>query len=134
MLTLHCTLPQGPPTLFDTESVAHKQWAATGQTIQRSHTKLQEQGLGGLKGILIISAHWESESDIIKSEPGMLLPLVRVRPLTNSYPPPVLGRLSQHDAVAAHLRLLRLPAGLLHPGLSARDARPGWHRRGWPGA
>lgn len=53
--------------MFDTASVAHKQWAATGRTIQRAHAALKEQGSEGLKGILIISAHWESESDAIKS-------------------------------------------------------------------
>lgn len=54
---------QGPPTLFDTKHAAHKQWAKTGKAISKYAASYE----GGLKGIVFVSAHWESDNDSVLS-------------------------------------------------------------------
>ncbi|KDN52883.1 LigB subunit of an aromatic-ring-opening dioxygenase LigAB [Tilletiaria anomala UBC 951] len=46
----------GPPTMFDPSHPAYAEWEKFGQEIRKEHN----DGNGGLKGLIAISAHWQS--------------------------------------------------------------------------
>lgn len=81
----------GPPTMFDTDSAAYKAWQKYGKVVADQHPR----------GLVVVSAHWESEGDEILS---MFRLQHTWKPLTGS----------QHRLVkSACLRLLRVPAAVL---------------------
>lgn len=50
----------GPPTMFETNSAPYKAWQKYGQTVAEQNPR----------GLVVVSAHWESDNDKILGKSG----------------------------------------------------------------